>query len=92
MRHTFHSEQWLPYPVELVFPFFANPENLPRLMSSWQKARFEDAALVAPPSTPFVAGSRLRAKVIAAGAGTTSPSASALSPRTLPRFLGGQDL
>ena len=24
MRHIFHSEQWLPYPVELVFDFFAN--------------------------------------------------------------------
>ena len=37
MHHTFTSEQWLPYPVEPVFAFFANPENLPRLMPKWQK-------------------------------------------------------
>ena len=49
MRHTFHSEQWLPYPVELVFDFFANPENLPSLMPPWQKARIEDAAFAPPP-------------------------------------------
>ncbi len=39
MRHTFQTEQWLPFPVELVFAFFAYPENLPRLMPAWQKAR-----------------------------------------------------
>jgi ligand-binding SRPBCC domain-containing protein len=49
MRHTYHSEQWLPYPVDLVFAFFSNPENLPRLMPSWQKARIEEAVLTAPP-------------------------------------------
>jgi ligand-binding SRPBCC domain-containing protein len=52
MRHTYHSEQWLPYPVDLVFAFFSNPENLPRLMSSWQNASIEEAALTAPPPPP----------------------------------------
>jgi ligand-binding SRPBCC domain-containing protein len=52
MRHTYHSEQWLPYPLDLVFVFFSNPENLPRLMPSWQKARIEEAVLTAPPSPP----------------------------------------
>jgi ligand-binding SRPBCC domain-containing protein len=70
MRHAYHSEQWLPYPVDLVFSFFANPENLPRLMPPWQKARIEEAAILPPPSAPFVPGSRLRAKTIAAGEGT----------------------
>ena len=45
MRHPFAAEQWLPYPVELVFAFFANPQNLPRLMPAWQKARIEEIAV-----------------------------------------------
>ena len=28
MGFSFHSEQWLPHPVEAVFAFFADPENL----------------------------------------------------------------
>jgi ligand-binding SRPBCC domain-containing protein len=70
MPHTFQSEQWLPYPVELVFAFFANPENLPRLMPPWQKARIEEAAFAAPPLRPIAADPALRFKSIAAGAGT----------------------
>lgn len=66
MRHTYHSEQWLPYAVELVFAFFANPDNLPRLMPSWQKARIEEAAFTPPP--PPTASTKLN--TIAAGAGT----------------------
>jgi ligand-binding SRPBCC domain-containing protein len=41
MRHTFHTEQWLPYPTEQVFAFFADPANLPPLMPRWQRARVE---------------------------------------------------
>ncbi|WP_353066654.1 SRPBCC family protein [Tunturibacter psychrotolerans] len=52
MRHTFHSEQWLPYPVDLVFAFFANPENLPRLMPPWQRARIEKISIAPPPPRP----------------------------------------
>jgi ligand-binding SRPBCC domain-containing protein len=66
MRHTYHSEQWIPYPIEVVFAFFADPENLPRLMPSWQKARIEEAAFTPPP--PAVASTHL--KSIVAGAGT----------------------
>jgi ligand-binding SRPBCC domain-containing protein len=69
MRHTFHAEQWLPYPVELVFSFFANPENLPRLMPPWQKARIEEAAFTPPPPRPVTTSTALP-KTIAAGAGT----------------------
>ncbi len=50
--HSFISEQWLPYPVETVFSFFSNPENLPSLMPEWQKTRVEHALLVAPPPPP----------------------------------------
>jgi ligand-binding SRPBCC domain-containing protein len=69
MRRTFHSEQWLPYPLELVFAFFANPQNLPRLMPPWQKARIEEAAIVAPPQPPETSPAS-RLKSIAAGAGS----------------------
>lgn len=46
--HTFHSQQWLPLPIETVFAFFANPENLPRLMPARQQARIEKASIVSP--------------------------------------------
>ena len=52
MRHQFHAEQWLPYPRDLVFAFFANPENLPRLMPKWQRARIEEATFAPPTSRP----------------------------------------
>jgi ligand-binding SRPBCC domain-containing protein len=68
MHHTYHAEQWLPYPIELVFAFFANPENLPRLMPAWQKARIEEAAFAPPP--PRLANRSLPVRSIAAGAGT----------------------
>jgi len=67
MRHAFKTEQWVPHPVEKVFSFFANPENLPRLMPGWQQARIERSNFVAPPSSP----SPLQANTVAAGAGTT---------------------
>jgi ligand-binding SRPBCC domain-containing protein len=67
MRYTYHSEQWLPYPLDLVFAFFSNPENLPRLMPPWQKARIEEAALTAPPPTP---NRSVRFQNVSAGVGS----------------------
>jgi ligand-binding SRPBCC domain-containing protein len=67
MRHTFKTDQWAPYRLEKVFSFFANPENLPKLMPAWQQARIERANLIAPPPSP----SPLQANTTAAGAGTT---------------------
>src|SRR5271170_1414798 len=32
MPHHLEFEQWLPFPIERVFAFFSNPENLPRIM------------------------------------------------------------
>ena len=49
MRHTFQAEQWLPYPREKVFAFFADPSNLPPLMPKWQRARVERAKYVGSP-------------------------------------------
>jgi len=69
MRYIYLSEQWLPYPIELVFAFFANPENLPRLMPAWQKARIEEAAFVPPPPRPATDRNQ-PVRSIAAGAGT----------------------
>jgi ligand-binding SRPBCC domain-containing protein len=66
MRSTFQAEQWLPYPVALVFAFFANPENLPCLMPKWQAARIVEANFRPPPSHP----DGMRYPGIAAGDGS----------------------
>ncbi|MDW5265006.1 MULTISPECIES: SRPBCC family protein [Acidobacteriaceae] len=68
--HTFHSQQWLPLPAELVFAFFANPSNLPRLMPAWQQARIEKAIIVSPPPPPNSSALNDVFYVLAAGAGT----------------------
>lgn len=66
MRHLFKTEQWLPYPLESVFAFFANPANLPQLMPAVQRPRIEEAHIISPapyggpPSTPFAAGPESR--------------------------------
>ena len=67
MRHTFETEQWLPFPVERVFAFFANPENLPRLMPPWQKTRIEQASFAPLPQRPASS----TPSSAAAGPGTT---------------------
>ena len=48
----FETEQWLPFPREEVFAFFANPQNLPPLMPGWQRARIKRAHFEPPPSRP----------------------------------------
>jgi ligand-binding SRPBCC domain-containing protein len=65
MRHFFRTEHWVPYPVETVFAFFANPANLPRLMPAWQRARVEKAIYVLPPAL-----AREQARPFAAGTGS----------------------
>ena len=52
MRHTFTTSQWVPCPVELVFAFFANPQNLIPLMPRWHKARVEESRIVPPSDVP----------------------------------------
>lgn len=59
MLHRFTIEQWLPFPVEKVFAFFADPQNLPRLMPTWQKVRIEQIHVVPPPGA--IPGSSLAA-------------------------------
>ena len=70
MRHMFTTEQWLPFSVEVVFAFFSSPENLPRLMPKWQKARIEEATFVPPPPRPIGSSPAVRLFGVAAGAGT----------------------
>lgn len=53
MRHQYTTRQWVPHLVPEVFLFFANPENLPRLMPSWQKVSIENLQLAPPPPRPF---------------------------------------
>ena len=48
MRHSFETSQWVPFSVERVFTFFCDPANLPRLMPDWQRARIDQAQLIAP--------------------------------------------
>ena len=66
MRHLFQADQWLPFPLPVVFAFFANPQNLPPLMPAWQRAKIEELRLIAPPAPP--AGSPAR---LGTGVGTT---------------------
>jgi ligand-binding SRPBCC domain-containing protein len=57
-RLSFITDQWVPFPIERVFAFFADPTNLPRLMPVWQDARIDSLELHSPgdPSTPGAAG------------------------------------
>lgn len=70
MRHSYNAIQWVPYPVELVFAFFANPSNLPHLLPAWQHARIESSRLIAPPPRPLAADPALRFQSPAAGPGS----------------------
>ena len=45
---SFVTEQWVPFPVQQVFAFFADPLNLPRLMPPWQHARIDSLELHSP--------------------------------------------
>jgi len=64
----FETRQWVPYPVEFVFAFFADPRNLPRLMSEALGTRIEELRLM-PPQTEAV-GTQLLADRVASGKGS----------------------
>lgn len=70
MAEHFETQQWVPYPVELVFAFFANPHNLPPLMPPETKVRIEDMRVVAPPPRPDADDPARRFQSLAAGAGS----------------------
>jgi ligand-binding SRPBCC domain-containing protein len=50
-------QSWVPFPIEQVFLFFANPENLPRIMPEKSDTRIAALRLVAPPAGPGSASS-----------------------------------
>jgi ligand-binding SRPBCC domain-containing protein len=70
MTQRFEVSQWVPFPVELVFAFFANPSNLPHLMPPAQKVRIEDIRMQPPPPRPVAADPSRRFRSIAAGKGS----------------------
>jgi ligand-binding SRPBCC domain-containing protein len=70
MKQSFETQQWVPYPVELVFAFFANPTNLPHLMPRKFETRIEDARIQPPPPRPVHPDPARRFRSIAAGEGS----------------------
>jgi ligand-binding SRPBCC domain-containing protein len=48
MPSQFQFEQWVPFPLEQVFLFFAKPENLPRIMPPKLDTRIDALHLKAP--------------------------------------------
>ena len=70
MVQRFETDHWVPFPVELVFAFLANPSNLPHLMAPRQKARIEDLRLQPPPPRPITTDPSRRFRSIAAGEGS----------------------
>jgi len=70
MKQRFETSQWVPFPVELVFAFFANPSNLPHLMPPAFKMRLEDARIQPPPPRPVAADPARRFRSVAAGVGS----------------------
>jgi len=52
--------QWVPFPIETVFVFFANPENLPRIMPPATGTNLLELKLIPPPGAaadgPALAG------------------------------------
>lgn len=59
-------EHWVPFPVERVFAFFSNPENLPRIMPASSHTKLIALNRVPPPAPPHGTSSEN-----AAGAGST---------------------
>lgn len=70
MTQRFVTCQWVPYPVELVFAFFANPTNLPHLMPGKLETKIEDARIQPPPTRPVAADPARRFRSVAAGEGS----------------------
>lgn len=50
MIHHAQFEDWIPIPIERVFLFFANPNNLPRLMPPETATRIDKLLVIPPPS------------------------------------------
>ena len=75
MKHRLEFEQWVPFPLERVFAFFANPENLPRIMPSASATRLIALKRVPAPEAP--AGVSIEK---AAGVGSTITTSFSVFP------------
>jgi ligand-binding SRPBCC domain-containing protein len=70
MTESFQTRHWVPFPVELVFAFFANPSNLPHLMPPELEVRMEDIRIEPPPVRPVAQDPARRFLSVAAGVGS----------------------
>lgn len=52
MPYHAQFEQWIAAPIKTVFAFFADPQNLPRIMPRWLEIRFEELEITPPPGAP----------------------------------------
>jgi ligand-binding SRPBCC domain-containing protein len=52
MSYHAQFEQWIAAPIEKVFAFFADPQNLPRIMPGWLAIEFEELVIIPPPGAP----------------------------------------
>jgi ligand-binding SRPBCC domain-containing protein len=66
MPHHLQFEQWVPFPIEHVFAFFSNPENLPRIMPAASGTKLIALNRMPAPTPPTGAASGK-----AAGVGST---------------------
>jgi ligand-binding SRPBCC domain-containing protein len=73
MKQRFETSQWVPFRFEVVFAFFANPNNLPRLMPEGAQTRIEELRIMpAAPRDANTVGARSQL-AIAAGVGSEIP-------------------
>jgi len=66
----FTAAQWIPYPADLTFAFFANPYNLPLLMPEGMRMRIDRVEWAPAPLDSVIAGAQLAQQENVAGAGT----------------------
>ena len=52
MSRHLEFEQWVPFPLECVFAFFSNPENLPRIMPAFSATKLLALNRVPAPDPP----------------------------------------
>lgn len=50
--HHLQFEQWVPFPLERVFVFFSNPENLPRIMPAASQTKLVRLNRMPAPAPP----------------------------------------
>jgi len=62
--------QWVPYTVDVVFAFFANPYNLPALMPAKMKTQVHEVRWVGAPPSPISSGAQWVEPTLAAGVGS----------------------